>query len=526
MNMLHGLLGLISIRLKLLLSFGVVLLLLLLVAVSSFSALRTLMGEVDHLLDANRVNVMMGEARVAEKNYIIRGEQRYVDEVTTIVADMNTAKAALAEFMTSPADQAVMARLTQGIDGYLNAFRAFVAADPASDREALEANITAAARSVSGVIDEWVEANYQYMRRLEHRAELFMVLASALALVLGIALALLITANIVAPTHKLVDVLRALADGDLNQKVTTKRKDELGDLMRSTQETIDSLRNLVSRLTLGIAQLSTATEEMSVVSQQNTQLISEQRSETEQVATAMNEMTTTVQEVAKNAEDASAAAQDCEEQTQSGGKLVRHTIDLTKQLADEVERSSAAVNEIKAAGDQIGSVLDVISGIAEQTNLLALNAAIEAARAGEAGRGFAVVADEVRTLSQRTQESTEKIESLISNLQKTAEMGVQAMARSSELASTTREPAEQMRTAFAEITDAIGSIQSMTAQIATAVTQQGAVAEEINRNVSNINGVAEQTATASEQTQQATIELSKLGSDLQALAGSFRTSAA
>ncbi|MFC3854032.1 methyl-accepting chemotaxis protein [Salinispirillum marinum] len=525
MNTLQNLLSALSIRMKLIVGFGSILALLLVISFVSFSALRGIMTDVEQTIDANQVNVLMGDARLAEKNYIIRGEQIYIDEVNALVDQMQASTAELAAVATTGDEIAAIDRITQGINGYLSAFDAYVAAGPAGNRDALEENITTAARGVSRLIGEWADANYVGMVAREDQAELVMASLSLGALAVGVFLALLITANIVTPTHQLVDILRGLADGDLNQNVTTKRKDELGDLMRSTQDTIVSLRDLVSRLTMGISQLSSATEEMSVVAQQNTQLITEQRGETEQVATAMNEMTVTVQEVAKNAEEASSAAMECEQQTQAGGKLVRHTIDLTKQLADEVDRSSQAVNELKAAGDQIGSVLDVISGIAEQTNLLALNAAIEAARAGEAGRGFAVVADEVRTLSQRTQESTEKIESLITNLQKTAELGVQAMARSAELASTTREPAEKMRTAFAEITDAIGSIQSMTSQIATAVTEQGAVAEEINRNVSNINGVAEQTATASEQTQQATVELSKLGADLQALAATFRVSA-
>ncbi|MFY0664520.1 MAG: methyl-accepting chemotaxis protein [Natronospirillum sp.] len=445
---LHKLLGAIGIRLKLFLGFGVVLLMLVLISVTSFNTVRGLMVDAGQVTDAGRVNVLMGEARLAEKNYILRGDQLYVDQVTDLVEQMRVESLDLAAAASSENEREMLEGVSQGLNQYFDAFNAYVSAGTAADLATLEQNIITEALRVSAMVSEWSEYNQQAMLANEDRAVTIIAAASVLALVFGSLFAVLITANIVQPTHQLVEVLKGLADGDLDQQIKTKRKDELGDLMRSTQETIVSLRNLISRLTLGIDQLSSATEQMAVVSQQNTQLISTQRSETEQVATAMNEMTATVQEVAKNAEEASSAAQDCEVQTKEGGKLVRHTIDLTKQLADEVDHSTEAVNELKVAGDQIGSVLDVISGIAEQTNLLALNAAIEAARAGEAGRGFAVVADEVRTLSQRTQESTGKIETLVTNLQKTAESGVQAMARSSDLAATTREPAEKMRTAF------------------------------------------------------------------------------
>ncbi|WP_397457322.1 methyl-accepting chemotaxis protein [Pseudomonas versuta] len=233
-------------------------------------------------------------------------------------------------------------------------------------------------------------------------------------------------------------------------------------------------------------------------------------------------MAATVQEVARNAEEASEAAVVADQQAREGDKVVGEAIAQIEKLAVEVGQSSEAMDHLKRESDKIGSVLDVIKSVAQQTNLLALNAAIEAARAGEAGRGFAVVADEVRSLAQRTQKSTEEIEALIEGLQSGTRQASSSMDSSRTLTHSSVELTRRAGEALGSITRTVSTIQGMNQQIAAAAEQQSAVAEEINRSVLNVRDVSEQTAAASEETAASSTELARLGTHLQTLVGRFK----
>ncbi|MFQ6574677.1 methyl-accepting chemotaxis protein [Pseudomonas sp. UM16] len=236
----------------------------------------------------------------------------------------------------------------------------------------------------------------------------------------------------------------------------------------------------------------------------------------------MNEMAATVQEVARNAEEASEAALVADQQAREGDRVVGEAIAQIERLALEMNHSSDAMGQLKGESDKIGSVLDVIKSVAQQTNLLALNAAIEAARAGEAGRGFAVVADEVRSLAQRTQQSTEEIETLIASLQNGTQQVVSTMDASRNLTDSSVELTRRAGTSLDTITRTVSSIQAMNQQIAAAAEQQSAVAEEINRSVMNVRDVSDQTSAASEETAASSVELARLGTHLQGLVGKFQ----
>ncbi|WP_414704361.1 methyl-accepting chemotaxis protein [Pseudomonas sp. UBA4194] len=283
-----------------------------------------------------------------------------------------------------------------------------------------------------------------------------------------------------------------------------------------------SLRELIAGIGDGVTQLASAAEELSAVTEQTSAGVNAQKVETDQVATAMNEMAATVQEVARNAEEASEAAVAADQQAREGDRMVNQAVAQIERLAAEVVHSTDAMALLKQESDKIGGVLDVIKSVAQQTNLLALNAAIEAARAGEAGRGFAVVADEVRSLAQRTQQSTEEIEGLIASLQSGTHQVASAMDSSRQMTDSTVLLTRQAGESLAGITRTVSTIQAMNQQIASAAEQQGAVAEEINRSVSNVRDVSEQTAAASEETAASSVELARLGGHLQGLVGKFR----
>ncbi|MFJ9992343.1 methyl-accepting chemotaxis protein [Pseudomonas putida] len=356
------------------------------------------------------------------------------------------------------------------------------------------------------------------------QAKLLLGAAAALALLFGVIAAWAITRQIIVPLRQALGAAERVASGDLSQgqQLDIERRDELGQLQASMQRMTQGLRDLISGIGDGVTQIASAAEELSAVTEQTSAGVNNQKVETDQVATAMNEMAATVQEVARNAEQASEAALMADQQAREGDRVVGEAIAQIERLANEVGNSSEAMNQLKTESDKIGSVLDVIKSVAQQTNLLALNAAIEAARAGEAGRGFAVVADEVRSLAQRTQQSTEEIEELIASLQNGTQRVSSVMDSSRELTDSSVELTRRAGSSLDTITRTVSSIQSMNQQIATAAEQQSAVAEEINRSVMNVRDISDQTSAASEETASSSVELARLGTHLQGLVARFR----
>jgi methyl-accepting chemotaxis protein len=268
--------------------------------------------------------------------------------------------------------------------------------------------------------------------------------------------------------------------------------------------------------------LASAAEEMSAIMEETHRGTQQQQSETSQVVTAMNQMTATVQEVARHATEAAAAANNADQASIEGKQVVINTMKAIEDLSSEVHSAASVIGQLEKDSENIGAVLDVIKGIAEQTNLLALNAAIEAARAGEQGRGFAVVADEVRTLASRTQQSTQEIQEMIEKLQAGAQSAVKVMDDSRSRAEDSVSQAAQAGTSLEAITRAVSQITDMNTQIATAAEQQSSVAEEINRNVVNISDIVDRTAEGAQQTSTASEELANLAGQLQQLVNQFK----
>lgn len=353
------------------------------------------------------------------------------------------------------------------------------------------------------------------------QARALLATVAALAIVFGSLAAWLITLQITTPLKQTLALAARIAKGDLSQTTRVSRCDEMGQLQNSMQTMVLSLRELIGGIDQGVSQLSAAVEQLASVSEQTKVRVGQQKQETDQVATAMNQMSATVHEVALNAEQASQAATAADHQAQLGDQVVGEAVQQIEQLAEQMDRSISAMHQLADESERIGSILDVIKSVSEQTNLLALNAAIEAARAGEAGRGFAVVADEVRGLAQRTQQSTEEIEQLIDNLHGGTEQVTRLLDSSKHLTRGSVALSRKAGDALNQITRTVSAIQGMNQQIATASEEQSAVAEEINRSVINVREVSDQTSTASEETAAASVELARLGRQLQTLVGRF-----
>lgn len=371
-------------------------------------------------------------------------------------------------------------------------------------------------------VDQAYVAEDQSMQAELKKNSLLIIGSSALALLVGLIAAWVITRLIVGPLRSVIRVAQQIASGDLSATVEVTRRDEIGQLMQAMQQMGAGLSHIVSGLQAGIEQLATSAQSLSAVTEQTNLEVSSQKEETEQVATAMNQMTATVHDVARNAEEAAQAAQTADGKVESGQQVVRQSMARIEQLADSATSASSSIESLSAEIQNIGAVLSVIKSVAEQTNLLALNAAIEAARAGEQGRGFAVVADEVRALAKRTQQSTEEIERLVSALRSAAQASVQQIQSSGDLVKLAVSDALQTESALGSIASAVSLIQQMNQQIAAAAEEQSSVAEEINRSVTSIRASADQSSLAMQGNAASSIELAQLGVELKGMVGHFR----
>ncbi|KUI97503.1 HAMP domain-containing methyl-accepting chemotaxis protein [Vibrio sp. MEBiC08052] len=353
------------------------------------------------------------------------------------------------------------------------------------------------------------------------KVSMLSIAATAIAILIGIFFSLFIRHLIVQPMNEVIKAVGNIANGDLTQNLSTDRKDELGQLYNHIGEMSKTLNKLISEVVSGVMNLSTTSEQLESISNQSQHMMQSQRDETDQVATAINEMSATVSEVARNAETAAEATTKTDNIIIQGNHIVNATAKTIDALASDIVSTSEAMEQLKLRTDNVGNVLEVIKTVAEQTNLLALNAAIEAARAGEAGRGFAVVADEVRGLASRTQSSAKEIEDLIVELQNGAQSSLDKMIGSRELSGKNAEQAKEVLTLFENISEQVRDVQDMNNQIATAAEEQSQVSEDINRSVENVRELADKTAEGSLESVNAVANLRQLSQQLKKLTDQF-----
>ncbi|HUH36460.1 MAG TPA: methyl-accepting chemotaxis protein [Spongiibacteraceae bacterium] len=333
-----------------------------------------------------------------------------------------------------------------------------------------------------------------------------------------------VSRTISVPLNKLRQAIEnAERNRDLTVRVDTNQRDEIGQVAIAFQSMIDRFRDIIGNVRDTSAQLQTYAQTLSNTTELTREGVAVQTRETDQVATASTEMTHAIEEVSRNAHQAAEAANKANQETESGNKVLEEAIRSINNLSSRIDQASDVINRVETDSSAIGTVLDVIRGIAEQTNLLALNAAIEAARAGEQGRGFAVVADEVRSLAQRTQESTQEIQQMIERLQAGAQAAVNTMAEGTSEMQRTTEQAGKASSSLAAIRSAVALISDMNTQIASATEEQMAVSQEISRNVVNISDVAKSSEHSVEEIDQASTELKNAAANLSALVNAFST---
>lgn len=358
----------------------------------------------------------------------------------------------------------------------------------------------------------------------EHQAQAVLLWIVVFSLLTGILLAVWIVRDITRRIAYGISIAETVASGDLRQAVAVNGDDEIGRLLAALAAMRDDLFRVINEMHQSSNSLSVSAEELSTVTNQMTASSDSQRDNLFHVATAFNEMTATAQEVARNAANTAATTTNATSTSQHGRQVVEDAVGAIQSLAGEVDNAAAAIEKLGRDSQSIGTVIDVIKSIAEQTNLLALNAAIEAARAGEQGRGFAVVADEVRTLAQRTQESTSEIETMIDRLQNSARDAVQTMENGRSRAQDGVGKVAIAAEALEEITSAIASISDMNMQNASAAEEQTSVSEEINRNITSISHAAEQNAAAMTQTTGASERLARMAENMNGIIDQFRLS--
>ncbi|WP_395502764.1 methyl-accepting chemotaxis protein [Ectopseudomonas mendocina] len=527
-----------SLRAQILALLGGSLALILITALACFSFLssgiQSYRGLLDGPLESSRLidaaNVEF-KIQVQEwKNVLLRGQdsanlQRYWSQFEAQERKVQDILGQLAQVATAdPALKAQVERLRsehQALGGnYRKGRDAFVAAgaDTTAGDQAVKGIDRAASEQMSALVEQLRQNSLSQAEQINTSAARTIFAGTVLMLVAALIIALfslwLVNRNLIIPIRHLIGHVDQLSHGQFGQRVESTRQDELGLLARAANTLRDFLASTTERLHHSTQNLDSASSELNAIASRMTEGVSEQFERTDQVATAMHEMSATAQEVARHAADAAHAANDADDSARQGSTVMQSTIATITDIRGEIANTAEVIRRLESDSGRIGKVLEVIRGIAEQTNLLALNAAIEAARAGEQGRGFAVVADEVRHLAQRTAESTAEINQIIDTVQSGALNAVRAIESGQQRSEQGVTQVTEAGAMLQRITEAVEAIRDMNQQIATAAEEQTSVAEDISRNLTELTAIASANQDNVERTQMASRNLHDMSGQL------------
>ncbi|MBM7061056.1 methyl-accepting chemotaxis protein [Pseudomonas sp. UL073] len=469
---------------------------------------------------ASRLMRMLLAIRVLEFAFVEDGGEKRLLEWRDIVQGIAEQVARL-KVSGKEEHQDVLQAAEDAVIAYRAAFERYSDRRVANERSSIV--MRQLADHVLQQANDTLAAQRKSMEARAHAVIQLLCISAIVILVLAALAGWAVRQLILPPLRQTLEVARVIAAGDLRQTVMPDRRDELGRLGQAMGAMASNLRGLAQRIAAGVEQLHLSAGELQQASLISNEGALAQQRESELAATSTQEMARSAQAVSRHAEQASEAAVQANQQASAGERIVRQSANQIGLLARELDGSRQAIRELHQSSERIGGVLDVIKAVAEQTNLLALNAAIEAARAGEQGRGFAVVADEVRGLAQRTQHSTSEIEQLVAELQSMSASAVQRMTRSAELGQEAVAFGEEAQQALGLITQAVSSIEELNLQIADAATEQSRVADEISQNVERVYSIADQGAHATRRVSDSSADLARLGSELQVLVRQFRT---
>lgn len=372
------------------------------------------------------------------------------------------------------------------------------------------------------LIDPEVSRREQDAKSIVASRTTIMVFMAVVAPLIVVLFAFIMSRRIVVAIQETLEVLQAMAKGDMTRRLATQSKDELGDMARAMNEAMESVSQAIRSIEQNAQTVASASEELSASATQQSEGAGRQKDQAHQVATAMQEMASTVLEVSQNSNRAADAARKATDTAKEGGQIVQDAVSRMRAIADAVRSTAAKIQELGKSSDQIGHIIGVIDDIADQTNLLALNAAIEAARAGEQGRGFAVVADEVRKLAERTTQATKEIAAMIQTVQQETRSSVAAMQEGTKQVEAGVEKTTQAGSALEQIIGMADQVGEMTTHIATAATEQSSATEQVNASVDQIAKLVQESADGAQQSAKACQDLSNLALDLQNLVSRFK----